>query len=124
MEPFTLIEETSGSSPYHLFDDVVELSSAKTADHDLQYVKSLRKANPDMIVTSIPGVNVNLRAFAASGYASCELDTDNDSFSSWRGFLAPATRSGRGNLAEQIHFARYTYKFGDDYFILVRLGHM
>ena len=120
MEPFTLIEESSSSGPHHLYDDVVELGSAKTADHDLQYVESLRKTNPDMIVTVIPAFNANLRAFAAVGHASCELDTDNDSFASWKGYIPPSTRSGSGSLAEQIHFARYTYKFGDEYFILVR----
>jgi transitional endoplasmic reticulum ATPase len=44
LEPFTLIEETGDKGPHHLFDNVTDLSSAKTADHDLQYVAALRKA--------------------------------------------------------------------------------
>lgn len=117
-EPFTLIEEASSSGPHHLFDNVTDLSSAKTADHDLQYVAALRDANPEMIVTSIPATNVNLRAFAASGFATCELDTKTDSFASWRGFIAPRVRSDTGQLGEQIHFAKYHYQWQNEDFIL------
>ena len=92
LEPFTLVEETSRPGPHHLFDDYVSLSSAKTADHDTQYVVALREANPGMIVTTIPPGNIPLRAFAAAGFATCELDTETDSFSSWRGFVAPSLR--------------------------------
>jgi transitional endoplasmic reticulum ATPase len=49
MEPFNIIEkaeDATSSGPHHLFDNVVELTSAKTADHDLQYVVALREANP------------------------------------------------------------------------------
>jgi transitional endoplasmic reticulum ATPase len=49
MEPFNIIEkaeDATSSGPHHLFDDVVELTSAKTAEHDLQYVVALRQANP------------------------------------------------------------------------------
>jgi transitional endoplasmic reticulum ATPase len=117
-EPFTLIEETSSSGPHHLFDTVTHLTSAKTADHDLQYVAALRDANPEMIVTSIPGTNVNLRAFAASGHASCELDTKTDSYASWRGYIAPKVRSDSGQLGEQIDFAKYHYRWSGEDFIL------
>jgi len=49
MEPFTLVEETQRPGPFQLFDDVVDLASGKTADHDLCYLKALRDANPDTI---------------------------------------------------------------------------
>jgi transitional endoplasmic reticulum ATPase len=123
-EPFTLIEESASSGPHHLFDNVADLSSAKTADHDLQYVAALRKANPEMIVTSIPTINVNLRAFAASGFATCELDTLTDSFASWRGYVAPAVRSGSGQLGEQIHFAKYHYSWSQEDFILYTVSNV
>jgi transitional endoplasmic reticulum ATPase len=123
-EPFTLIEESTSSGPHHLFDNVADLSSAKTADHDLQYVAALRRANPEMIVTSIPAINVNLRAFAASGFATCELDTSTDSFASWRGYVAPAVRSGSGQLGEQIHFAKYHYSWSQEDFILYTVGNV
>lgn len=123
-EPFTLIEENSHAGPHHLFDNVVDQSSAKTADQDLQYVSALRDANPDMIVTSIPANNVNLRAFAASGNATCEVDTKTDSFASWRGYLAPVVRSKEGQLGEQIHFAKYHYKWNNEDFILYTVGNV
>lgn len=123
-EPFTLIEETGDPGPRHLFDNVAELSSAKTADHDLQYVAALRDANPEMIVTSIPNNNANLRAFAASGFATCELDTKTDSFASWRGYISPATRSASGQLGEQIHFAKYHYKWHNYDFMLYVVGNV
>nr|POE63717.1 putative atpase yjob [Quercus suber] len=118
MEPFTLIEESSGSKPYRLFDDVVELNSAKTADHDIQYVVALREANPEMIVTCVPGGNIPLLAFASAGFATFELDTKTDSFTSLRGYVAPTTRTQKGRLAEAVSFAKYHYNFGDEDFIL------
>lgn len=123
-EPFTLIEETRERGPQHLFDNVVDSSSAKMADHDLVYLAALRKANPEMIVTCIPAFNVNLRSFAASGFATCELDTETDSFASWRGYVAPAVRSDKGHLGEQIHFAKYHYKWNNEDFILYTVGNV
>lgn len=122
MEPFTLIEEsrdtTTGGGPPQLFDNFVNLNAAKTADHDLQYVAALRQANPDMIVTTIPGNNVNLRLFASAGFANCELDTKTDSFFSWRGFIPPATRQSSGHLGESVFFAKYHYQWNQEDFIL------
>lgn len=117
-EPFSFIERpeqsTSRPGPHHLFDDVVELTSAKTADHDLQYIVALREANPGMIVTAIPASNVSLRTFAAAGYASCEVDTKTDSYASWRGYVPPRTRSEMGALGEAVSFAKYHYKWNDE----------
>ena len=121
-EPFTLVEETLRPGPHHLFDDVVELGSAKTADHDLQYIASLRAAHPGLIVTAIPMSNVPLRAFAAAGHATCDRDTSTDSFASWRGYNAPALRQNKGTLAEAIHFAKYHFKWKDEDFILFTVG--
>ena len=122
MEPFTLVERNASSEPHHLFDDVVRLSSAKTADHDLQYVTALREANPGMIVTTIPTSNVSLRTFAAAGYATCELDTKTDSFASLRGYISPAKRSQEGQLGEAISFAKYHYIWSNEHFILYCVG--
>ena len=118
MEPFTLIERTARPGPHHLFDDVVRLTSAKTADHDLQYIAALREANPEMIVTAVPASNVSFRAFAAAGYATCELDTTTDSFASWRGYVSPRKRSDPGLLGESIDFAKYHYVWAGEHFIL------
>ena len=118
LEPFTLIEEHKDNGPYHLWDDVLDLTSAKTADHDLQYVEKLRKEFPDYIVTGVPANNINLLGFAASGFASAERDKDTDSFWSWRGYTGPAAGSRNGQLAEAVHFAKYHYKWGSEDFIL------
>lgn len=120
MEPFNIIEKlespTSHSSgPHHLFDDVVKLSSAKTADHDLQYIVALREANPGMIVTAVPATNVSLKTFAMAGFASMEVDLETDSYASWRGYAPPRTRAETGALAEAVSFAKYHYKWsGED----------
>lgn len=117
MEPFSIIEkeEKPHGGPHHLFDDVVELSSAKTADHDLQYIVALREANPGMIVTAIPASNVSLKTFAAAGFASIELDLKTDSFASWRGYAPARTRAGTGSLAEAVSYGKYHYKWrGED----------
>ena len=124
MEPFTLVEETSRPGPAHLFDEVVRLSGGLTADHDVQYAVSLRENNPGMVVTGIPANNVPLRAFAAAGFATCELDTETDSSWSWRGFRAPTLRQNRGTLAESVHFAKYHYSWNNEQFILYTVGQM
>ena len=124
MEPFTIVEETTRPGPHHLFDNVAELGSAKTADHDLQYVVALREANPDTIVTVTPAYNAPLRVFAAAGFALCEVDKGTDSFASWRGYIPRRTRSGSGQLGEQIHFAKYHYVWDNEDFILYTVGSM
>ena len=119
LEPFTLIEETNhGSRPHRLHNDVLDLTSAKTADHDLQYVDILRKANPDMIVTAIPANNVPLLAFASSGFATYEVDKETDSYASWRGYVGPSRQSRNGSLAENVTFAKYHYNWNNNDFIL------
>ncbi|KAK4540266.1 hypothetical protein LTR36_009671 [Oleoguttula mirabilis] len=124
MEPFTLVEETTRPGPHRLFDDVVHLTSGLTADHDLQYIVALRRAHEGVVVTAIPSSNVPLRAFAAAGFATCELDTETDSFASWRGYRPPTLRHNKGNIAESVHFAKYHYKFANEDFVLYTLGAM
>ncbi|KAK1058443.1 hypothetical protein LTR74_013412 [Friedmanniomyces endolithicus] len=123
-EPFTLVEERPHPGPHHLFANVLDLTSGRTADHDLQYISALRSANPSLIVTASPAYNIPLRAFAAAGFASCELDTTTDSFASWRGFNPPALRQQRGTLAESVHFAKFHYVWRDEDFVLFTVGGM
>ena len=124
MEPFTLIEKSASAGPHHLFDDVLRLSSARTADHDLQYLSILREANPGLIVTCIPASNVNLRTFAAAGFAFCELDIKTDSYASLRGYVSPRKRSDKGQLGEAISFAKYHYHWNSEDFILYTAGNV
>jgi transitional endoplasmic reticulum ATPase len=120
MEPFNIIEKVEsptahGGGPYHLFDDVVRLGSAKTADHDLQYIVALREAHPGMIITAVPATNVSLKYFAMAGFASMEVDSETDSYASWRGYVPPQTRAQQGALGEAVSFAKYRYKWaGED----------
>lgn len=122
IEPFTLIEESRGGERHQFFDDVLESEAAKTADHDLHYISGLRQANPGMIVTGIPAMNVPLVAFAAAGHARCELDKETDSFASWRGYRPPALRQNKGTLAESVFFAKYHYQWSHEDFILYVVG--
>lgn len=122
--PFTLMNEATRlqQQPYQLFDDILDLSSAKTADHDIHYITSLRAAFPEMIVTAIPAQNVPLLAFAASGFATREPDKETDSFASWRGYVGPSVSSRTGQLAEAVHFAKYRYEWSGESFILYTVG--
>jgi hypothetical protein len=103
---------------YQLFDDVLELSSARTADHDLQYLTALRAAFPEMIVTAIPANNVPLLSFASAGFATYHIDKETDSFASWRGYVGPSETSRSGQLAEAVHFAKYKYTWAGNDFIV------
>lgn len=120
-EPFTLVER---SGPHHLFDDFQDLTSAKTADHDIQYLTALRKAHPELIVTSTPATNCNLIAFAASGNAVAELDTDTDSVAKWRGWVPSRRRGQQGGLGEVTFFAKYHYSWKGEDFILYTVSGM
>lgn len=103
---------------YHLFDDVLDLTSAKTADHDLQYLTALRASFPSMIVTAIPIPNIPLLSFASAGLALAELDLETDSFASWRGYVGPSLQARNGGLAESVHFAKYAYRWAGEGFVV------
>lgn len=104
--------------PYHLFDDVLDLTSAKTADHDLQYLTALRASFPSKIVTAIPIPNIPLLSFASAGHALAELDLETDSFASWRGYVGPSLQARNGGLAESVHFAKYAYRWAGEGFVV------
>ncbi|KAJ8611894.1 hypothetical protein MRB53_037690 [Persea americana] len=123
MEEFTMIEKAGSSKPFHLFDNVVELESAKTADHDLQYVAALREQYPKKIVTVVPQVSTNIIAWAENN-AEIKLDTKNESFASWRGYVLPQQRALPGRLGEARQFAKYDIKWAKKEIILyaVQIG--
>lgn len=111
-------EREREQEPYHLFDDVLDLTSAKTADHDLQYLTALRASFPSMIVTAIPVPNIPLVSFASAGHALAELDLETDSFASWRGYVGPSLQARNGGLAESVHFAKYAYRWAGEGFVV------
>ena len=124
-EPFTFVESTKDLSKEG-FHDYVDILSAKVADVDIQFSSRLRSEYPELIVTTVPSSNINLILFANLGYAFYEIDLKNDSISRWRGYVPPDTRKGGpGYLGEIINYARYSYKFGDEFFVMyyVKFGY-
>ncbi|KAI5358716.1 putative ATPase, AAA-type, core, P-loop containing nucleoside triphosphate hydrolase [Septoria linicola] len=109
---------------YHLFDDVLHLTSAPTADHDLQYLTSLRSAFPSCIITCIPTTNIPLLSFASAGHATALKDLESDSFASWRGYVGPSTQSREGSLAESVHFGKYAYEWRGEEFVVWVVGNV
>lgn len=126
-EDFTVIDLVRGRSastasshlykPDTLFSDYNQLTSAPTVDLDTQIVTALRTRHPDLIVTTVPAYNCNLLQFAAAGFATADLDEDNESVLRWRGFAGPSHRGGTGSVVDNIFFARYNYKWAEEAFI-------
>ena len=123
-EAFTFIETTKDLAKDG-FHDYVDILSAKIADVDLQFSSRLRSEYPELIVTTVPGGNIDLILFANLGYASYEIDVNKDNVSRWRGYVPPPAKGGQGYLGEVINYAKYKYKFGDEYFIMyyVKFGY-
>lgn len=62
---------------------------------------------------------MSLLQFAAAGFATTELDIENETVIRWRGFIPPRQRGGSGGfLADSSFFARYRYRWGSEDFIL------
>ncbi|KJX95390.1 hypothetical protein TI39_contig4116g00004 [Zymoseptoria brevis] len=113
---------TPNNEDHHLFDDLLDLTSARTADHDLHYLTSLRFAHPTLIITAIPTSNIPLLAFASSGHATATLDKETDSFASWRGYVGPSANARDGALAESVHFGKYGYVWKGERFTVWVVG--
>jgi transitional endoplasmic reticulum ATPase len=118
-EPFTFVEE-SVHDPQQpaLAPDYEEFNSARTSNQLLQIVTALRKEHPELILTTVPGRNVNLLEFAAAGFATAKLDTENEPVVRLRGYIAPPPNGGQGFLADGIMFAKYHYVWNREDFIL------
>jgi hypothetical protein len=117
-DDFTFIENEGRRGPPQLFPDYQNITSAKYADPDVQIVTALRAKHPELIVTTVPGNNVNLLQFAAAGYAQAELDDDTEPVVRWRGFRGPAHRGGSGFLGDSVFFARYNYTWNGENYVL------
>lgn len=121
MEPFTLVEEGQESST-RLFDKFQDLTAARSADHDIQYLTKLRSAFPELIVTSIVSYSCNLLAFANAGHAVALPDKETDSFASWRGWVAAFNDREIGRVGQTIFFAKYRYTWNAEEFIMFTVG--
>jgi transitional endoplasmic reticulum ATPase len=119
-ETFTFVESTKDLTK-ESFDDYVDILSAKVADVDIQFNARLRAEFPEMIITTTPASNVDLLYFAALGHAQYKLETNHDSVSRWRGYVPPGARGEEGFLGEIINYGRYSYQWGEEYFILFRV---
>lgn len=120
VDDFTFVENDRlrGGGPAPLFDDFRDMSSGKIADLDVQIQAALRAKHPELTLTTIPAMNVNLLQFVAAGYAQAELDTDAETVLSWRGFIFPRERGKSGYVGDSTFFARYTYTWNNEKFIL------
>ncbi|KAF2842765.1 P-loop containing nucleoside triphosphate hydrolase protein, partial [Patellaria atrata CBS 101060] len=115
-EPFEIITKSEEHELPQLFPGYHDMTSGKYTDIDVQITAKLREQYPDLIVTVVPGNNVSLLQFAAAGHATAELDTKTDSIIRWRGYVPSS--NGHGGIGEAIFFAKYNYKWKDEYFIL------
>ncbi|ETN40001.1 uncharacterized protein HMPREF1541_04276 [Cyphellophora europaea CBS 101466] len=116
-EPFTFVEATTNIAKEG-FTDYVDITSAKAVNVDVQFAARLRAQHPELTLTSVPASNLNLIRFADLGYAYYELDLEHDTASRLRGYIPPGPKGEPSFLAEVIQYAKYNYKFGDEYFII------
>ncbi|KAL2038934.1 hypothetical protein N7G274_008274 [Stereocaulon virgatum] len=108
-EAYTLVTTTSH---HQVWDDYVDVNSGKGYNLNTYLQAALRRQYPELCLTVTLANNVNLLAFAFAGHATATLDIVDESVLRTRYFLAPAS------LGEARSFAKYLYKWGDEYFIV------
>lgn len=116
-EPFTFVEASTNVAKEG-YTDYVDINSGKAVSIDAQFSSRLRKEHPELTLTAVPAANLNLILFADLGYASYELDLEHDTASRLRGYIPPGPKGEPSFLAEAIDYAKYNYKFGDEWFII------
>lgn len=119
MDPFTLVEEAPAQ---RLADKFQDLTSAKSADHDVQYQATLRERFPELSLTAIPMAQCNLLGFAGAGHAKAEYDQTTDPIFRWRGWVPSFGRAGRAGIGQTVFFARFHYTWKDEDFIIYIIG--
>ncbi|TKX25171.1 ATPase-like protein 9 [Elsinoe australis] len=119
MEPFSIVEE---ASEQRLSDRFVNLTSGKTADHDIQYQATLRERFPELTLTAVPATNCNILAFAGAGHAQIDLDTSTDPVLSWRGWVPSYGRNTTAGIGQTVFFAKYHLKWNSQDFIVYLVG--
>ncbi|KAL8654446.1 MAG: hypothetical protein Q9226_003434 [Calogaya cf. arnoldii] len=108
-EAYTLV--TTSSSHHQNVDDYVDVKSGKDCDLNVYLQAALRRQYPELALTSTVARNVNLLAFAFAGHATATLDIVDESV------LRTRYVSG-ASVSESRTFAKYLYKWGDEYFIV------
>ncbi|PNS17771.1 hypothetical protein CAC42_3166 [Sphaceloma murrayae] len=119
MEPFSIVEETPDRQ---LVDKFQELTSAHSADHDIQYQATLRERFPELTLTAVPANNCNILAFAGAGHASVDIDTTTDPIFTWRGWLPSYGRNSTASIGQTTFFAKYHINWSGEDFIMYVVG--
>lgn len=115
-DAFTLVNE---ASHHKVFDDYEELSSGHLTDPQTYFTAVFRRQYPELAVTCTSASNPALLQFAAAGFATAELDTTEESINRFRGYVPGNARYGyTEGLYESRYFAKYNYRWGDEFFIV------
>ena len=115
-DAFTLVNE---ANQHQVFDDYEELSSGHLIDSQTYLTAAFRRKYPELAVTCTGARNPALLAFAAAGHATAELDTTNESINRYRGYMPGNSRYGYvEGIYETRYFAKYNYRWGNEFFIL------
>ncbi|KAH9908511.1 P-loop containing nucleoside triphosphate hydrolase protein [Xylariomycetidae sp. FL2044] len=122
-DTFAFIERGVGlgdhdDGPPRLSDTFNELTSGKVSSPFTQLLAKLRKEHPGYVVTFANPQNLNLVAFAAAGHATATLDTEDESLVRMRFWEQSSQRGGIGHLVDSTTFARYSFHWGREDFIL------
>ncbi|KAK3293808.1 P-loop containing nucleoside triphosphate hydrolase protein [Chaetomium fimeti] len=99
-------------------------SSAKRVNTDATIAKALKAEYPGLQLVIAPSSGIDLLGYASAGHASfTSIDKASDELPSsliWKVYVAPGRRidGSPGRLAQNVIFAKFLYKWGDDEFIL------
>ncbi|CAF9929266.1 MAG: hypothetical protein HETSPECPRED_007326 [Heterodermia speciosa] len=102
----------TNSSHHQNYEDYVEVNSGRSYDLNVYLQAALRRQYPELALTVTLTSNVSLLPFAFAGYATATLDIVDESVLRTRYFITPSS------VAESRTFAKYLYKWGDEYFIV------
>ncbi|KAG8528902.1 uncharacterized protein KY384_006591 [Bacidia gigantensis] len=119
---FTLIDT---DSLHQVLDDYEDVYSGRIGDPDTYLQRALRKQYPELSLTVTFTNNVPLLKFAAAGYATAELDIKDEGIQRIRHYIPSHAREGQSAaLGESRSFAKYNYKWADEYFVvyIVQIG--
>ncbi|KAL8830121.1 MAG: hypothetical protein Q9170_005881 [Blastenia crenularia] len=115
-DSFTLVNE---ASHHKIYDDYDELSNGHLTDPQTYLTAAFRRRYPELAVVTTSPSNPALLAFAAAGYATAELDTTDESINRSRGYRPGNARYGyTEGIYENRYFAKYNYRWGDEFFIV------
>ncbi|KAL8772991.1 MAG: hypothetical protein Q9209_002011 [Squamulea sp. 1 TL-2023] len=107
-EAYTLV---TTSSQHQNVDDYVEVNSGKGYNLNVYLQAALRRQYPELALTVTVANNVSLLSFAFAGHATATLDIVDESIVRTRYVFGTS-------LGESRTFAKYLYKWGNEYFII------